>query len=995
MSGKERALPTLVGLGENYEIVRELGRGGTAVVYLARDNDLERDVAVKVIRSTFVEDEEAMARLTREAKTVAGLQHPNIVMLYATKKLQDNSLALVMQYVPGRSLKDLIREQGPLTYAQSGQILVDVARALTYAHRRRIVHRDIKPENIYLDEEAGVARLSDFGIARPWDTDSNLTLPGMALGTPAYMSPEQIDGRDLDGRSDVFSLGLVGYEMLTGQQPWAGENLYTVIYRQKQDQLPSLGALRPDIPPHLQRAVEVALEKDRVDRWANAEDFVQQILAGPLPATPPPAELKLAAEGEKGGEAGEDAATIMYRRPDGEDEPEGLLEPTKDRVALPPVPTPIGELAPAPPEPEPPPRKRRVGMALSAAVVMAAAFGAWSLFQTTQAGPADSSPIPADAVPGTPDAPEVAGAETTPPGDAGGGATDTLGGGPAGALDVGAARAFAGDAQIGEPGALLANALVVRVLDPDGLPLEGAVVHFDPVLGGGAMEPDSAFSDASGFATSQWILGFDPGQQQVAATVEGLDGPPVLFVANEAVEVAPVPARIALVAGDGQEAVPGASLPRPLVLEVVDADGEPVGDVPVRFDVLTGGGSVTPAEAVTDSAGRAESAWTLGPSASTQTARVLAQGLEASPVLVTATGVPAPLRIRRTMVAGATHTCALTADGTSYCWGGNQNGQLGDGGGARRSTPGLVDGSITLAVLTAGFLHTCGIQRDGRAVCWGANESGQLGDGTTRAAPDPVEVAGEVPFTTIDGGTSHTCALAAGGAAYCWGANGNGQLGDGSRSSRSTPGEVGGGRRFAFLAVGWTHTCGLSRGGAAHCWGRNAHGQLGDGSLADRLGPAAVAEVPAFRTISAGSAHTCAVTPAGEAYCWGQNLYGQLGDGTTQNSRVPVQVEGLQDVTDIVAGGVHTCALTGAGAAYCWGRNTYGQLGDSTQQDRTRPVAVNGEIIFADLYASGAHTCGSTSGGRSYCWGYNVDGQLGDGSRTNRSIPTSVLRLPR
>lgn len=1007
MSGPERGLPTLGGLGSNYQMVRELGRGGTAVVYLARDTDLERDVAVKVIRSTFVEDEEAMARLTREARTVAALQHPNIVMLYGTRRLEDNSLALIMQFVPGRSLKDLIRLQGPMTYDRVGQILMDVAAALSYAHRRRIVHRDIKPENIYVDEEAGVARLSDFGIARPWDTDSSLTLPGMALGTPAYMSPEQIDGRDLDGRSDLYSLGLVGYEMLTGHQPWAGENLYTVIYRQKQDSLPRLGSLRSDIPPHLERAIDVALEKNRDDRWANAEDFIQQILSGPLPATPPPRDLKLALEARATDEgAAEEANTIMYRRPDLDSDGDEVGE-VRERSAssASAVAAPDASVDAVPSEPTAPPgrrRRRKAGAWLMVASVVALAGVSWSMFRSSANGNTDpdASPVPATAS-GTGAGPvdsAAAGGDGVP-GDAGSATPDDSPAvdAPTGAPPaVASMTAFAGNAQDADPGTLLANPLVVRVADEQGDPVEGAVVQFAAVSGGGILEPDRAASDANGFASTQWLLGLADGPQQVTAVVEGSDVRQVLFTANaDASPAAVTPAAATLVEGDAQEATVGTALPRPLVLEVTGADGRPMEGVSVRFEVTEGGGRLTPAEATTDVSGRARANWILGPGALQQRATVVVRGLEERPITVGALGIPRPLRIRRTMVTGATHTCALTAEGMAYCWGGNQNGQLGDGGGSRRSTPGLVDGALTLAVLSGGFLHTCGIRPDGRALCWGANESGQLGDGTTRSSTAPVPVAGDLRFASLGGGTSHTCALVPDGTAFCWGANANGQLGDGSRASRPSPGQVGGGRRFSSLAVGWTHTCALTRGGSAYCWGRNAHGQIGDGSLADRLVPTAVTEVPAFRALSAGSAHTCGVTTEGDAYCWGQNLYGQLGDGTTQNSRVPVKVEGLQRVSAIAAGGVHTCALTEAGAAYCWGRNTYGQLGDGTQQDRTSPVPVADEIVFASLYASGAHTCGATSTGRSYCWGYNVDGQLGDGSRSNRSTPTPVLRLPR
>jgi serine/threonine protein kinase/alpha-tubulin suppressor-like RCC1 family protein len=1018
MSQKQRTLPTLVGLGDNYEIVRELGRGGTAVVYLARDTDLERDVAVKVIRSTYVEDEEAMARLLREARTVAGMQHPNIVQLYGTRKLDDGSLALVMQYVPGRSLKAVIRASGPLTYAQAGQVLTDVGRALSYAHRRRVVHRDIKPENIYVDDETGIARLSDFGIARAWDSDSNLTLPGMALGTPAYMSPEQIDGRDLDGRSDLYSLGLVGYEMLTGQQPWAGENLYTIIYRQKQDELVPLADLRPDIPPHLQRAIDVALTKHRDERWTDADDFVQQVQAGPLPATPAPRELVLRPRGPDGPGVSEDAATLMYRRPEaGETDGQPPAEDTAPPVPSAGTSVAVQETA-APPAPAAPGRKaqgRRQTVATTAAMAAAIVVisgGLWALSQGRATGTDDPPGLDGEALAAETDPaavgiePSVHGSDaaaagdgegdpaegTSPESDAGRTPDDPP---PASGPIPAALQALAGDRQDADPGTVATDPLVVRVEDAFGGPLEGAVVEFTVSAGGGFVNPASAVTDASGLVSVEWMLGMDQGEQSVVASVRGLPGPRARFRANAAPEAGTTAAALTVVEGDGQQAPMGGALPESLVVELTDGGGQPVAGVPVRFDVTVGGGSVTPARGVTGADGRLEARWVLGSGSAENAVSVVAEGLEQVPVVLTARGIPSALSVGRTIVAGGTHTCAVTGDGTPYCWGGNANGQLGEEG-ARRSTPGLVDGALTLATIAAGFGHTCGVAPDGVIYCWGGNESGQLGDGTTGGRAVPRPVAGDLRFAAVAAGVSHTCALAAGGRAFCWGGNLNGQLGDGTRASRSTPGQVVAPvNTFRMIAVGWTHTCALTRGGTAYCWGRNAHGHLGDGSGVDRIEPAQVTGVPTFRTLSAGSAHTCGVTPAGDAYCWGQNTYGQLGDGTTQNRTAPVRVSGIESVARIAAGGVHTCALTEAGATYCWGRNTYGQLGNGTTTDQLTPVPVSGDLTLASLFASGAHTCGSNTAGRSYCWGYNVDGQLGDGSRGNRSVPTQVLRLPR
>ena len=222
-------------LADDYALLGELGRGGSAVVYLARDRTLDREVAIKVVHPRPTSpDDDPVARLAREARTVAQLQHPHIVTVYAVRRLRSGGLALVLQYVPGTTLKTVIQRDGPLAPERCERILRDVAQALAYAHARGVIHRDVKPENIFLDGATGQALLADFGIARSDEHDS-MTLTGMAIGTPFYMSPEQVEGAPLDGRSDLYSLGLVAWEMLTGRRPWDGESLYLVIWRPTRD----------------------------------------------------------------------------------------------------------------------------------------------------------------------------------------------------------------------------------------------------------------------------------------------------------------------------------------------------------------------------------------------------------------------------------------------------------------------------------------------------------------------------------------------------------------------------------------------------------------------------------------------------------------------------------------------------------------------------------------------------------------------------------------
>jgi serine/threonine protein kinase len=279
----------LAELAVHFELLGELGRGASAVVYHARDRRLGREVALKIVRTppgVAHGDTEALARLSREASTMAQLDHPNIVRLHAVHPLR-NGLALEMPRVAGRTLKQLVVEDGALPPARAVAILRDVASALAYAHRRGVVHRDVKPANIFVDETTGRALLADFGVARLDDVDTRLTQTGVTVGTPAYMSPEQIDGLALDGRADIYSLGLVGWELLTGRRPWEGEALLSVLQRQQHDALPPIETVRPDdlppVPRALEYVIERMMEKRAEARWPDADAVVAQLAKPTLP----------------------------------------------------------------------------------------------------------------------------------------------------------------------------------------------------------------------------------------------------------------------------------------------------------------------------------------------------------------------------------------------------------------------------------------------------------------------------------------------------------------------------------------------------------------------------------------------------------------------------------------------------------------------------------------------------------------------------------------
>ncbi|MEO7822945.1 MAG: serine/threonine-protein kinase [Gemmatimonadaceae bacterium] len=262
-------------LSANYELESEVGRGGMGIVYCARDRRLKREIAIKVLPPELSFRADIRQRFLREAETAAQLSHPNIVPIYTVEE-KDNLVYFVMAYIAGDNIGQRLQQHGPMPAVEARRVLREVADALAYAHNRNVVHRDIKPDNIILDAETGRAMVTDFGIARALtDTgDSRLTATGMAIGTPAYMSPEQSAGdRAIDGRSDLYSLGVVGYQMLCGQPPFTATNTPSMLVKHLSERPVPVDERWPDLPQDLSRAVMMCLEKDPTDRFPSAAAF--------------------------------------------------------------------------------------------------------------------------------------------------------------------------------------------------------------------------------------------------------------------------------------------------------------------------------------------------------------------------------------------------------------------------------------------------------------------------------------------------------------------------------------------------------------------------------------------------------------------------------------------------------------------------------------------------------------------------------------------------
>jgi len=280
-------------LGPGYQVDRAIGQGGFAAVYLVRDLTLKRPLAVKVLSPDLVLSTTARERFRREAETVAQLSHPHIVPLHFIGDAQD-VVYLAMTFVDGESLADRIARDGPLDPEEAARILREVASALDLAHRRGVIHRDIKPQNVLLERETGRSLVTDFGIARTAESAS-ITATGMVVGTPTYMSPEQVTGGTVDNRSDLYALGVMGYEMLAGRPPFAGSTPTEILMKRVAEPAAPVEKARPDTPPPLAAVVNRCLEQDPAKRFNTGSEIVRALGGATTPSgAQPTAEARRA-----------------------------------------------------------------------------------------------------------------------------------------------------------------------------------------------------------------------------------------------------------------------------------------------------------------------------------------------------------------------------------------------------------------------------------------------------------------------------------------------------------------------------------------------------------------------------------------------------------------------------------------------------------------------------------------------------------------------------
>jgi alpha-tubulin suppressor-like RCC1 family protein len=764
----------------------------------------------------------------------------------------------------------------------------------------------VKPENIFLDATSGRAMLSDFGVARVMDAPTELTATGTTIGTPTYMAPEQIDGIHLDGRSDLYSLGMVGWEMLTGERPWAGESLYSVIYRQKHDQLPPIDTFREDVPARTQYLIEGLMPKNPDRRWASAARFLTL-----LASDQPPPGFK---DWESAQRRRRRARVFQQARQRGDSVIGAALETVK--FSRPP--TPVAALASGAE------RKTPVAPAPDEQYFEPTGEAATAKFarQTTPAGV-----------------------------------------GVAAMLNAGVVRAHStpsGGFSIQRPAHEANTRLSPNVLIP---PRRSRFVRFSIIMAGAAALTVLAWIQFGPARAAE--VQFDP--PNIPRDDRAIDvpvvTPPADSLAQRATDSTLAAARDTSVVAQSQPLSPTTVQPNARfggIRSTADSGRlaampplsgvrtTPRPDSTPRPEVTTAPPPATPpAPAVAFrkdpymiAAGRGHSCVLSDGRAACWGSNSDGQLGDGSQDSRSEPGLVAGDFAFLQIAAGWNYTCGLTTGSEVVCWGANATGQLGDGTTQPRSAPVRINSQASFRLIRTARDHTCGLSGSYAVICWGKNDEGQLGDGTKLRRNSPVMVELPVSVADVTVGFAHTCALTVDGAAWCWGRNDDGQLGDGYASSRSEPTRVKFDGQFVSISAGAYHTCAVTAAGGAWCWGRNAQGQLGFAGASVST-PHLVSGAPAFSTISAGFTFTCARGKDSSAWCWGLNNYGQLGDGTLSPRPVPTQVKGLSfRLASLNAGSGHVCAVTDRAEAYCWGSNVDGQIGRVDRDGSPSPVRI-------------------------------------------------------
>lgn len=371
------------------------------------------------------------------------------------------------------------------------------------------------------------------------------------------------------------------------------------------------------------------------------------------------------------------------------------------------------------------------------------------------------------------------------------------------------------------------------------------------------------------------------------------------------------------------------------------------------------------------------------------------------------TSLPAARPCARGVSAASVHSCVARGDGSIWCWGGGQEGQLGQGTTASSSIPVRVSSIVDAVAWDSFGMHNCAILgREGRVWCWGDNSAQQLGDPSLPDSAIPIQrtnlervrdIAVGIEGGCSTGSCGYTCAALSGGRVRCWGSGERGTLGTGMNTTTNVPLEVIGATLAVDVDAGYRHACSRTGAGSLRCWGGNDFAQLGNGLTIEQNISVPVTVVEKVKAVAVGGRHSCAILQSGRAACWGANEIGQLGNGDMElYSPDAQQVQGLLGVAEIAAGANHTCARLTNGTVWCWGANDRGQTGDGTMgEDQWSNFPI--QVLYIDsaeaLSLGATHACVLQADDSVWCWGANDEGQLGDGTTVDRPFPVQVQGL--
>jgi serine/threonine protein kinase/uncharacterized protein YjdB len=1012
----------------DYDIAGELGRGGMATVFKAHDIALDREVAIKVMTPSLVSGAGMVERFKREARMAAKLSHPHIIPIYAVRET-GNLLFFVMKYVQGRSLDTVIRERGALPIPVVQAILNQVGGALGYAHDRHVYHRDIKPANIMLDDE-GWAVVTDFGIAKQADA-RGLTMTGVTIGTPSYMSPEQCASKEITGATDQYSLGIVAYELLTGRVPFDADSLMGIMWKHFNEPPPPVRDARPDCPEHIADAIARMLAKDPAARWPTMEDALTAIGHPPTaPGDPIRKQIRALARGGTG-EALRDAVHTPASPI-----PTAGFSPDAPTMPSGPAPVPSGFQAARTPPPAPPTGSRTGGDTPTVVTGDAPGILAHDGATVVTAGGAvttrvtgGAATLPPSAT--RPTAPRVPPAEPAPR--------------PRRGVKVG----------LGLAGLTLATAVAVSVVllavrpsgtgdgeAPPGMetPEGPAAPPHAPVAGveltpGGMTITEGESGDLKAFLfdSTNVPLGdraitWRSTNEAVATVRAGLG------VAGVVQAVRAGTARIiAMSEGKADTATVTVTAGRATVARVV---------VQVQVDTLAPGESVPivalAQDASNNNLGGRRTDWRVEPPGIVRVdsvqltavkdgvARIVAvsEGVSSDPRRIVV-NTPAITSVRivgapESLVQGASATLRVevrdargrVVSGPDVRWSSSDEGRAGvsQTGVVGAREPGTVRITAQVgSVSDAAPLRIVPTPRVAVARLTISRQVGTLEVGRTHnISASPLDAAGRTldRRVTFESSNPDVASIRQDGTIE---ARRPGRVTITARVEDQTqrfdlevtptpaappveqpppappptapPMPAPTGLAASSLGLGAEFSCATRADGPAACWG-----------AAPAFPP-----TPGFQQIASGAGHACGLAANGTVSCWGANASGQVGNEQPSHEPVPrpMAVATPQRFRSIVAGAFHTCGIATDGSAWCWGENNDAQLGNNSNRDAAAPVAVERGLTYQALAAGEKHTCGVAADGRVYCWGDGFAYQLGIGVTEQRRTPDAArMREP-